>query len=490
MLSWSPYVFIESPAGMGKSSFIKEYTQHKTLFPQKEIEQWAKANQEPMPILFIDEANIVDTDWTQFSGLFDTPPTIFINGQNHILSAQHKVIFAGNPVSYGGGRIQQRLFLEHPAKVIFPPMSPAYIYQHILKPILIQTFDENDAETIAKNIFKKYDITHFSEPEKYGITARDLQLDALKYCAIRGYVEELHMDIKRKHEHLELPISSLSPASSDYFMTPSRRNTELELQQLLRIRHFRRQIHDAPDSALYGGKSALLLDGPPGVGKSEFIAYELKKQGYTQPISDPTDVYDLNASYYFIPASLSPALKLELLEQAFQKGALVCMEEINSSPFAERYLNAYLMGEDINGNRPENPGFMLIGTANAASLRGRKQLSPAVKSRSVSCHLEEYTQDELIEILQRKNPSCPMEAITDLVQAFVAEQAQAQRNPNKAMPTLRDLLTRFHQEYPSPPVSAASTPHPRHEPLIFSSSHIYTNASPQPSNPAPHLRKV
>jgi hypothetical protein len=374
--------------------------------------------------------------------LFDTPPTIFINGQNYILSNQHKVIFAGNPVSYGGGRTQQRLFLEHPAKVIFPPMSPAYIYQHILKPILRQTLDDAAAETIAKQIFAKYDLNHLAEPEKYGLTARDLQYDALKYCAIREGVEALKMDIKSRHEHQDLPI---------YFMTPSRLPTELELQHLLRIRNFRTQLKiqeaQTPESSLYGGKSALLLDGPPGVGKSEFIAYELTKQGYTHRISDPRDVYEPSNSYYFIPASLSPALKLELLEQAFQRGALVCMEEINSSPFAERYLNAYLMGEDIHGKRPEKTGFMLIGTANAASLRGRTPLSPAVASRSVCCHLEEYPQEELIEILQKKNSICPIGSITDLVQAFLSEQAQAQQDHNRAMPTLRDLLRRFQRDY-------------------------------------------
>ncbi len=57
------------------------------------------------------------------------------NGIYHPLTPQHKVVFAGNPVSYGDERKLAPFFQRHGSAVLFEPLSKAVIYEKILKPI-------------------------------------------------------------------------------------------------------------------------------------------------------------------------------------------------------------------------------------------------------------------------------------------------------------------------------------------------------------------
>ena len=297
MLSWSPFVFIESPAGMGKSSFIKEYA--KNLFFEKDIGKWAEKEEKELSegyrILFVDEANLRDTDWTQFSELLDASPTIFINGKSFTLTENHKVVFSGNPLSYGAGRFEQSLFTTHASVIHFPPMSSAYIYQKILLPILRKAYSEEDSEMVSRNIFRKYE--ELQEPEKSEITARDLQFDALKYCSL-------------KHNSGKIIAKSASHKVSSYLVTESRRDANSLLSDLFRTRAFRFSVKetDSPNAVLYGGKTAFLLDGPPGVGKSDFIKHMLANHGI--PEKDCIK----------IPAGMNEKLKLKKLKHAFKNG--------------------------------------------------------------------------------------------------------------------------------------------------------------------------
>jgi len=436
-LSWSPCAFIESPSGMGKSSFIKEYANQpgKSLFMANKIQEWALHNDDTIKILFIDEANVVNTDWTKFKGLFDMPPSIYIDGKYYRLSDKHKVVFAGNPMSYGAGRQEQSFFKDHPCFLKFPPMSAAYIHHKILAPILRQQYsDENEIEILSQNIFKKYKLSLLTEPEKYGITVRDLQYDALKFCALNHFTTSI-----KPHQQ--------SSASNEYLVTESRTAIKSDLEHLLRIRSFRLSVSQKSkiaDAVLYGGKCALFLEGPPGVGKSDFIKI-IRSKGFKE-VAPGARLINPEMEYYFIPASLMPQEKLSILEDGFQKGAIVVMEEITSSTFATEFINSYLMGTDIHGKRPDKPGFTLIGASNAASLRGRKRLDVSVKSRGINHELREYTEQECIAILNNKsNHTLPEGFIQFIVSEFLKQQHAANINYHLSMPTFRDLIRKFNE---------------------------------------------
>ena len=70
-----------------------------------------------------------------------------------------------------------------------------------------------------------------------------------------------------------------------------------------------------------------------------------------------------------------------LLEKAFNEGAVVIIDEMNSSPMMEHTLNAMLMGfHPETHERPLKPGFMLLGTQNPISMAGRRATSTALQT--------------------------------------------------------------------------------------------------------------
>ena len=71
---------------------------------EKQTRQWAEDHSDQQKILFIDEANLSLKQWSEFEGLFHSPPGILIKGNYYPLTAQHKVIFASNPLDYGDER--------------------------------------------------------------------------------------------------------------------------------------------------------------------------------------------------------------------------------------------------------------------------------------------------------------------------------------------------------------------------------------------------
>ena len=68
------------------------------------------------------------------------------------LTAKHKVVFAGNPVSYGDERALQPFFEDHGNALVFEPMPPALIYDRMLKPLFVGTALEPLALSISKEI--------------------------------------------------------------------------------------------------------------------------------------------------------------------------------------------------------------------------------------------------------------------------------------------------------------------------------------------------
>jgi hypothetical protein len=136
--------------------------------------------------------------------------------------------------------------------------------------------------------------------------------------------------------------------------------------------------------------------------------------------------------------SLSSLEKESLLLKAFDQGAVVLIDEINSGPMMERLLNDLLMGRRGDGQRPKNPGFMVIGTQNPASMAGRRAPSTALSRRMIQDVLPDYSAEEMYEIL--KNKSVPQLEIRPLVRSFLEQQQLAQLRSIQPIPSFRDLL--------------------------------------------------
>jgi hypothetical protein len=79
-------------------------------------------------------------------------------------------------------------------------------------------------------------------------------------------------------EPQELVRPTLIQGQSEFIITPSRQKIKSQLDDLLRLRHYRKQ-HHANDSQKYGGLGGIILDGEPGIGKSELVTHTLTQQG-------------------------------------------------------------------------------------------------------------------------------------------------------------------------------------------------------------------
>jgi hypothetical protein len=149
LLAQAPYVFLSGLSGVGKSTFVvKNLCQNgdKLYSGENNILEWAKDHTTTgRKILFIDEANLNPRQWSEFEGLFHNPPGILIKGNFYPLSPQHKVVFAGNPVTYGDERHLAPFFERHGNAVVFDPLPPAFIYEEILKPVFDTTSLANQA---------------------------------------------------------------------------------------------------------------------------------------------------------------------------------------------------------------------------------------------------------------------------------------------------------------------------------------------------------
>ncbi|MCX7125483.1 MAG: hypothetical protein NTU49_07015, partial [Gammaproteobacteria bacterium] len=133
IFSFSPYALLEGAPGVGKSYFVRvlENDPAIKLYREDEIEKWASDPDElidindplkgfKQKILFRDEINLRATDCSQDRDLMNDPPSIFINGKHYFLTENCKILYAQNPVDYGGKRCEPKLFQDLPdCKVTF-----------------------------------------------------------------------------------------------------------------------------------------------------------------------------------------------------------------------------------------------------------------------------------------------------------------------------------------------------------------------------------
>ena len=117
VLSTQPCVLVTGLSGCGKSTFIQEEFQ--PFMGIENLQNWIDSKGEEDRYLFIDEANLLGKDFLEFANLYNNPPTIIFKGKLIDLSIHHKVIFAGNPESYGDERVKPKLFTYYTKEVIF-----------------------------------------------------------------------------------------------------------------------------------------------------------------------------------------------------------------------------------------------------------------------------------------------------------------------------------------------------------------------------------
>ncbi|KTD52732.1 hypothetical protein [Legionella quateirensis] len=462
MLDVAPYVFLSGMSGVGKTTLVtKELVQDGEQLHQgiEEIKAWAMDTRSGRKYLFLDEATLSSGNWSVFEGLFNNPPSIFYDGHYYPLSAEHKVIFAGNPVSYGDERHLATFFERHGNAVELEPLPTGVLYEKILKPALEnQGLNDDEVPQLSSIFLDVYRFMVACSTTDVLITPRELEMMALltnSYCRNNPLADRLDVaahyafkialnlvpnskkDLFIKEFQPKNPLLiTASDESKEFFLTKSRLSSQQLLEDVLDLREWRQQFA-VNDVQRYGGLGGLTFEGDPGIGKSEQIMQTLLVRGF-KPMSRNSVPQPGDKPMYLIPVSMSYTDKEALLLKAFHEGAVVVIDEINSSPMMEKLLNSLLMGKTLQGGTPKKPGFLVIGTQNPISLCGRRAPSNALSRRMITEQLPLYPQNEMRSILMQKGVDKYI--AQDMIKAFLKNKQKAENKRLSPGPTFRDLL--------------------------------------------------
>ena len=423
--------------GVGKSSLMRELARTGvSVYRELEaLDSWANDSSKQIKILFIDEHNIENLHFTFLAPLLKGgKPCIAYHGQLYELDEYHKVVFAGNDETYGGGRVEQNLFKHYSIPhLILENFPPCYIYHRILKPIFDRVSGLNPLQVHEKA--QKLIQTG-------GMTVRGLQQEALDFCSSCLLSQE------NQDQYFN------PPADSDFFVAPYIEKANAALLQALLIKDQQRS------GMLPGhgwGLNGVLIEGKPGIGKTEMIRHCLEISG------SPYIKIDANASF---------EKKKEQLLKGFHEGIPVWIDELNAccDDGLEKVLNSLLTGVDLKEAPAKNPGFMLIGSVNGIDLEGRSALSPALQDRCVRCTVNLPQENDIKQILEHTYPDLSQ----DIIETIASEYVALQRNENY---NLRDLMSSLKEKFK--PLASPLTFYPSFEDEKKSNSNTDELPSPR-----------
>lgn len=442
----SPYVFLAGLTATGKTTLVEnELIQPgDSLYrSEKDMEAWAR-DQHSLghKILFIDEANLSPRQWSELEGLFNNPPSILINGQHYMLSDQHKVVFAGNPLNYGGGRRLAPFFQRHGQSLVFEPMPLEFIYEKILKPAFADSALEQDALSITQPFLEVYRYLCERSTSEVLISPRELQMMALltlsaaernpgidphelarfyAYQLAKALVPDASVRDFCDRFAASYPMAG-SVTSEDHLIPESRQDCSQLMDDLLALRQ-RRQTQPGNDAQQYGGLGGIMVEGSPSSEHIRFIRHKLQTHG---------------EGFYHLTASMSQDKKKTLALQAWRKGAIL----FNEGPLDERFLNDLAMGKnpDTSDGKPlraDKPGFLFIGTRDPATMSHRVQPGNAVARRFIATSLRDYTEQELRATLI--NDGLLPEDAKIMVNLYLQQQNAARQQASQTAPALAQL---------------------------------------------------
>lgn len=425
-------VICYGPEVSGKTKLMKEeyedYHQEKTKKPAKvihglnNIDEWAQKAQtdkETQYVLFIDKVKDAQVIFDRFQGATN-------RFQSNVLGEKGKIYpWQPNMKVVCATHRDQAIFTDQPQlKVEFPPYTPVYIRDFVLKPLLTKLL--KDIPDIKPEIFDKIIDKFFAAacfvPKPHLVTIRQynqmcLQLyqcltarkqhfnaaniefaaafvadDVLQGLMAKSVLPEMHAKLftneikkyqqitKILNEETAEKIKTMAAQSRvklpSFIFMPSRyRSLRLLLDQLA-ITDFR---HTHKEYANHGMRG-FLLEGPTSAGKTLMTTYLLEVLGYRNGDDPQTPTqHPANKLYFVVDATNPDALKKHL-----SMGSLVLINEINTAEC-----------EDIEGD--------IIATQNSASAHeDRHELSPEFLNLFQFDQVDDYLKTECVEILKQR----------------------------------------------------------------------------------------
>ncbi|HBB53578.1 MAG TPA: hypothetical protein DCZ80_06720, partial [Legionellales bacterium] len=324
--------------------------------------------------------------------------------------------------------------------------------EEILLPLFENTEQQGQAHEICEVIIQLYEVILSYSTDKVLISPRELQSIAMlsianagaedpvllakhyAYTIGRQIVPAKHLKAFEEAFKVERTLPE-SDTTKEFLITPSRAQTAQYLRDLLHLRAYRRTKSDLSAAQKTVGLGGFILEGEPGIGKSELLIEVLHHEfglckGSLESHQDNV--------FYTLPPSISLDERKALLLKAFHEGAVVIVDEMNSGPMLESFLNALLMGATPEGKIAQRPGFTVLATQNPSSRGGRREQSDALLRRMLKFNLENYSKDEIQNILLAKGIEKPFAIV--LAGIFEERLRLAKEHGKKPEPSFRDLI--------------------------------------------------
>jgi hypothetical protein len=447
-----PIAFITGLTGAGKTSFVTKELRslgYHVHLGKEHVLDWIHDTRPGKKVLFIDEANLDPSQWSIFEGLFNNPPGILIDGVYHILSEDHKVVFAGNPINYGAGRQLASLFERHGCAIEFEPLQPSFIYEKIIKPVFEDTFLQEECLNIAQKLLPVYQFICEASQDEVLISPREIQAMALfilsahqqypgvdpgEFAAYYAYVvgkslipqHLLPQFTEQFAQTFPVEIPYAAKAHKGFLLTPSRYEARQLLSDFLTLK----KNLFANETQRTGGLGGMLIEVEEKEDNIGLIKSTLADLGYVD-FTQSSSSSSTSSGYYFLASNLSLARKKDLLLQAFEQGMPVVVENFSTIAPLESLLNTLLMGKDQEGETAAVVGFTLIGLHQKGD-----SLSQAVQRRLLKYSLPVY-KEELPDILVHHGLAAENASL--LTKAYQEKQRDA-ISEHKEGPRFSDLL--------------------------------------------------
>lgn len=414
VLNEHPFVLITGATGIGKTHFVSRTWKDKhpvCYYGEKQIVNFLEnKSTDEFITLYINEANLANKDWSLFEGLFNDPPAIFYNNHYYLITPRHKIIFDGNPISYGGERHTPKLFKNHPCQLHFQPLPrnvlasmidlKASLSAPILDVVMYMASLTPDDTLLTPREIKMMGSLVKAYATQYPHVQPEVWARYVAYTLGQNHVPRTFQHEFEKRFKVELPlpiadfitrmpdISNQNDQEQAYLLNNTNLPAAIALEGHLMVREARRK--QVSHHSLEIGLGGLVVEGVSGEGKSQLILNQLLAHGYEK-----------NIDFIHIPAKSKPNEIKDKLLEGFHEGQIVVIDEMNSLPMPEQLLNALLEGHDLDDHLPRKPGFLLIGTQNPITYRGRLKITAPLAHRLQKIVLPASTLLEKNQILAK-----------------------------------------------------------------------------------------
>lgn len=417
-----PLLFLKGPAGVGKTYAVKNLKEkmgENIIIHEgkKNILAWLNDKSAKTKVLFIDEANLASPgEWEFLKGLSYDGKSIYYQGKNYTLDAQHKIVVTGNEEFYRG-RAYHSYFQHHAQIIYFKKPDDEFLKKAILQPIL----SPFKLEAHTTSLLKIYHLAHKYNPF-LPLSIRDLQsaaegfillnktksdAEALYQACVNAFAVSIAKPNQRQQFMQEIAdICQLNQGKmidekpgvievAPHFYLSTEKSYILDAikELFMQRKHLLNSTKEQGQENHH--KQGVLLQGLSGLGKSTLLEKILISEGFSKDNQDP------QKKYYVISGGSDEDTLYEILETAFKEGSVVIFDEFNLGDRLGEKLNHYLTGVDEEGKPAPKNGFMLLASQNHSDEAGREGVAEDLLNRIRMIEMDPFSEDELVRIARK-----------------------------------------------------------------------------------------